>query len=159
MQRRRFIGVSTAAAITALAGCSGGSDSDDGPSVSNDETPGSSSETITDERVSLSEDEYQYYEFTAEGTVTLEYDAIVRTGPAIDIILTTQSELTNYENEEAFRYNESGSSLDTENATESTDLDSDDWALILDNTNMGKAQPPANLNDDVAEVEIEATIS
>ncbi|WP_336328156.1 hypothetical protein [Halovenus sp. HT40] len=158
MERRQFIEiVAGGVATVGLAGCSG--QSGDGPNVSDEESPGDASETLADETVEVSEDSYQAYTATLESSATLSYDAIVREGPAIDIIVTNGNEFTNYENDENFRYNSAASELDTSNTNNSTELDSGNWALILDNTSRGEAEPPTNFDDDIATVEIEATIS
>lgn len=158
MGRRQFIGIiASTAATVGLAGCSG--QSGDGPNVSDEESPGDASETLADETVEVPEDTYQAYTATFENSATLAYDAIVRTGPAIDIIVTNGNEFSNYEHDENFRYDSTASALDTSNASNSAQLESGNWVLILDNTDRAEAQPPTNFDDDVAEVEIEATIS
>lgn len=158
MERRQFIGIVASGAVTiGLAGCS--SQSDDGPNVSDEQSPEDPSDTLADETVEVPEDSYQAYTATFENSATLAYDAIVRTGPAIDIIVTNGNEFSNYENDENFRYDSAASALDTSNGSNSAQLESGNWVLILDNTNRAAAQPPTNFDDDVAEVEIEATIS
>ncbi|WP_135822434.1 hypothetical protein [Halostella litorea] len=175
IQRRTFLASSSAAL---LAGCisddedadttqNGGGDQGNnfngggesgGGSNNPDTTESVQTNTLVDDTVDVSEDEYRYWTFTLNQEATLSYEFTVRNGPNVDVILTDQEEFNSYQDGNRFRYASSGSSLDSIGDRISTDIPADDYVLCIDNTEAGEAQPPSNLDDDVARVEIMAVI-
>jgi len=176
MERRQFIGVvGTGTAIT-LAGCGssgdGGSDEEDSDQSNNDgltgdggdsqttdgsDEPTETTETLVDDRRNVQEDEYYRYSFSAEREAQYDARMTVRDGPNVDFIVTSQEEFEAYQNDERFRYNEALSMLDSTGDTTSARLPAGDLVIIIDNTNRGPAEPPANSVNDVAEVELTVT--
>ena len=169
-------------ATAGLAGCSGGDDTDtedeeptaepteteDQSNTNNDESTGddpedntgnSGTETIADKTYTVPEGAYRGRTFSLNRTATVEWEGIVRSGPAVDFILMQQSEIEAYENKERFRYGSEGSELNTTNGAASTTLQSGDYALIIDNSEISEATPPSNGQNDVAEVEITIVVS
>jgi len=161
VSRRHFV---AGASVACLAGCPArsfdtDSDSDgDADGASNGASGDSSTtETIFDDNDTVREDYYRTYEFTLNRQVTLDLRVTVRSGPAVDIILTTPDEFDEYEERNRFRYNEDLSLLDTTGGDTSMDAPAGDYVLIVDNTEMGEAQPPSNFDDDPATYDIELT--
>lgn len=108
---------------------------------------------------------YRYYDIDLSSEMDdatlplyIEYEVIVRSGPPIDVILTTQDEFEAYQNGDRFRYL-SGSSLDTTLGTEAGSIDDiRTYYLILDSTTAGRASPDGYTTQ-TAEVDIDLTIS
>jgi len=106
----------------------------------------------------LSEDDYYDIQIGIQEESDVIYDAIVRSGPAIDAFLMTQSEFLEYsEGNNARILDGSRENITSTQAT--TTLDTGTYYLALDNTNSGEAEPPANFDDDVVEVEYEMVIA
>lgn len=159
--RRMFLTGAGALSVT-LAGCSalnessdqGGAPADDGSNDFADPEP--TTETLADSTERLHEDEYRYYGFTFDGDGSVEYEFTVRSGPEIDVFVTNEEEFDHYENQERFRTYDMSSSA---GGSGSSNLGSGSYYLVIDNTSAGPESPPANISDDVAEVEIEASVT
>jgi len=113
---------------------------------------------VLDDTVTVLEDEWTYWEFDVEESLELSYEFLVRDGPPVDLIILTQDEFTSFENEERFRYFD-GSSLDSTGSSESLRLDPADMVIVIDNSELGEAEPPTNFDEDPAEVEITVTLT
>lgn len=113
------------------------------------------SELIDDER-NIPEDEWYYWTYEFDGETELSYQFTVREGPAIDAILTSESEYEHLKEGERFRYSSEGSVLDAAGGEKTVTPPEGTYYLILDNSNLGEAVPPTNLDDDVVSVEIQA---
>lgn len=186
MSRKTRRAVLGAAGVTLLAGCSSsGDDSDDpqnnvgGGPADEEETPtprpdsdgdgvpdaeddlpndpdfSVESEIISDER-NIPEDEWYYWTYEFDGETELSYQFTVREGPAIDAILTSESEYQHLKDGERFRYATEGSVLDSAGGEATITPPEGTYYIVLDNSNLGEAVPPTNLDDDIASVEIEA---
>lgn len=142
--RRAFI---VAGSSVLFAGC--GSSSGTGGSSSSGST-----ETIIDERDTVNEDQYLTYSFTLKRGATLDLEATVRSGPPLDIVFTSPDELEEFENGNRFRYNQELSLLDSAGGNATVEVPKGEYVLIVDNTNQIEAEPPTNLDDDNARVEI-----
>ena len=150
--RRRFIVAGIVGSAFGIAGCSSDGDTGGGDTEPR-QTP--SSETFVDDRTTAEEDEYRYWEFTLSQQAYLNLDVTVRDGPAVDVYLTEPDEFAEYEQENRFYHNGDVSLLDVTADSSGSSVTAGDYVLILDNTNAGEAVPPANLANDIAEVEIE----
>jgi hypothetical protein len=151
VKRRRIIAAIGTTATVGIAGCGSDSDQDDGNS---DQNGGTTIIQIDQDTRTLEEDAWYKWGFVLDQESQLELDATVRSGPAIDLIMTSQSEFEEFEQGNRFEYNQSLSLLDTVGGNASGTLPQGQWALIADNTEAGEAQPPTNLDDDIAEVEV-----
>lgn len=137
-------------------GRSGGSDSTSDGS-GNDGTRSSGGSLIdSDEKNTLiPEDAYEGWTLESSDDFRIEYEFIVRDGPAIDAILFEESELSHYEDGDRFEYVPSASALDSTGDSVTADLPAGSYVLAFDNTNAGEAQPPSNFSDDGIELEAE----
>jgi hypothetical protein len=145
----------------ALAGCTGSTDDDgvdggDGGGGGN----GGGQEKIDDfsHNYTIKEDSYKGFNFRVEQQGTIEWDAIVRSEYAVDIIVLTQDEMDAFNNQERFEYLSTASTLDTTGDEVSATIPEGEYALIVDNSEMAEAAPPTNFDDDLAEVEIEGAL-
>ena len=151
--RRRFIVAGIAGASFGIAGCSGNNDSEDNGNGGGNDTP--EPWTIVDDTRSLEEDEYLSWDFTLNRQATLKLSAIVRDGPAADILLTSVDEFNEFEQDNRFRYNSAVSLMDSGGGSTSGLVSSGSYVFVLDNTNAGEAKPPTNFSNDVVEIEVE----
>jgi hypothetical protein len=175
ISRRRVL-KSTPVLAIGIAGCSTGgnrSDNSDGGDVDeNTERPDSDNDGIPDirddypndpdrsQRIrsvsdtrNLEEDQWRYYTINFSEPGILEYDFIVRDGPAIDVIMMDESEYQYFENEERWEYYTDLSALDTTGDEVRGRIGSGTYRLIFDNSNQGEAAPPSNFSNDVVSVE------
>ena len=123
--------------------------------------PTTQAETIANETLRVHEDEYQRYTWSLTRSATLSYEFTVREGPSLDVILTSESEFENYKSGDRFQINSEGSSMDSVGDRKQVTLDprsNGGWVLIVDNSDAGAAEPPSDLQDNVAVVEIAAVI-
>lgn len=137
--RRNFLTAISSSALVGLAGCSGGT---------------GGTETIVDDRDTVTEDRYLTYTFSANQDITIQIETTVRDGPRVDFVLLDRSELREFEDMNRFRYYESLSGLDSPGYTASGEIREGDYAYIVDNSDALEAQPPMNMNDDAARVEL-----
>jgi hypothetical protein len=140
--------------ITLIAGCSSEDTADDSSSSGSDPEPEPTPVTIVDRSEVVDEDEYTYWEVPLERSASLSLSATVRSGPNIDIVFMNQSEFTEFEQGNRFRYSSDLSLLDTVGDDVSASVEAGDYILLLDNTARIEAAPPTNLSDDAAEVDI-----
>jgi len=176
ISRRALIKAAPAAAV-GLAGCSTSGDSTDDGGGSNDvnrntERPDSDNDGVPDGRDAypndsrrsqrlyttsdtrnIEEDHWRHYTLEFPQSGYLEYDFIVRDGPAIDAILIDDSEYEYFESEDRWEYYTELSALDTTGDDVQEQVPAGTYRLIFDNSNQGGASPPANLSNDVATVE------
>lgn len=144
----KALGCTTAVSI---AGCSSGDGGDgDGDGGSGRETLDEFSHNYT-----IKEDAYKGFSFHVEQESTIEWDAIVRSEYAVDIIVLTEDEKRAFDNQERFEYLSTASRLDTVGDEVSATIPEGEYGLVVDNSGMAEASPPTNLDDDLAEVEIE----
>ena len=158
MERRRFLATVGTTSAAVLAGCSDSSDADNSGEDSNNDpssnTPRSRTETLIEDTRVVNEDGWYKWGFRLNEEAQLNLRVTVRSGPPVDIVLTSASEFEEYEDENRFRYNQDLSMLDTPGGDSSAEAPTGDYALIADNTNRVEAQPPSNFDDDPAEVEV-----
>jgi hypothetical protein len=117
--------------------------------------------TLVDENeqtVDVPEDDYKLWpiEISEEGTVG--YEAFVRSGPEIDFFLVTEAEAREYESGNNFQYLD-GTRQGVLKAEATVTLDAGVYYIIADNSEAGETSPPTNLDDDVAEVEMQIVIA
>ncbi|MHC3379412.1 hypothetical protein [Haloarcula sp. H-GB5] len=103
----------------------------------------------------IEEDEWWYYTLEFNSAGRLQYDFIVREGPAIDVIVLSESEYSSFKGEERYEYFTDVSALDSTGDEVSGFLESGTYRLIFDNSDAGEAVPPSNFSNDVVEVEFE----
>jgi len=179
--RRRLIKTVPAVAI-GIAGCLSGdnedsetndnynnknterpdSDRDDVPDInddySNDPSRSEQLRSISDTR-NLEEDTWWYYTLNFTRTGAVEYDFIVRDGPAIDVILLDRSEYKYFEGDGRYQYYTGISVLDSTGDNISGQVSAGTYRLIFDNSNRGSATPPTNFSNDVISVEFSVNTS
>lgn len=73
--------------------------------------------------------------------LTLEYEVVVRSGPAIDVLVLDLEEYEHYRAGNNFLYNRPESELETKHATASVTLEPADYAFVIDNTMAARAGP------------------
>ena len=144
--RRAFLVTGLAGASVALAGCNESSGGNGG-------NGGSSWETVADDTRQVPEDNYYAKAFELNRNATVQVDATVRQGPAIDIVTMPRSEFQEFEAGNRFQYGPSLSMLDSTGGQVSDSLESGQYVVLFDNTNRLEASPPTNLDDDIATVE------
>lgn len=150
--RRRVLAVS--AALTAgLAGCSDGSTDNPITNVGGTTTTEEQTLTIVDETLSIAGGEYEAWEFSGPGAV--EYDFSVSDGPAVDVYVLSAHSFDFYRDGESIQTK--AESEDSSGDQGSAVLGSGDFVVLVDNTDVGGASPPAN--GATAEVEVEATVT
>jgi hypothetical protein len=66
---------------------------------------GGSEETVVDDEDTAPAETYNSYSFPPNETATLELDAVVRSGPPIDILFFQQAEFEAFEAERRFQQN------------------------------------------------------
>ena len=151
LSRRSFLG-GTVALTTALSGCLNNmADTVANNGNRNEQEP----LPIADSTEEVEEDYYVFWDFSVEGSGTLEYDFIVREGPDVDVIVLASDEFDHFEANHRFQYLDSSSGASD---IGSVTLSSGDYVLMVDNTTTGEVSPPSNLNNDTATVEIEASL-
>lgn len=151
--RRGFI---AAVGTTALAGCTGllGGSTDGGSGSSG----GSGGLSLIDSLTrtwNVPEDEVRGQEFELDQSGRIDYTVSVRDGPAVDVYVMDASEYDHLINGDRFQFIPAASDEDTTYASERSDLPGGRYAFVVDNTRMGEAAPPSNLNDDIARVDVE----
>jgi len=132
------------------------SDGDGVPDVEDDYPEDSSYSTFVNEEADtrqVPEDSWYAEEFGLTETATLFFEFVVRSGPAIDVFLLDESEYDQLRAENRFRIYTGGSVLDAKSGNATITLSPGSYYVIFDNTSAGEAQPPANLANDIAEVE------
>lgn len=179
--RRKILGMS-AASLVGIAGCSGSDEPEnnsggnpdsgseettipdtdgDGVPDSRDDYPNDSNlsrkQTMSDTR-NLEEDHWRYFPLEFDSSGSLNYDFIVRDGPAIDAIVLEESEYSYFDNGERYEYIPSLSTMDTTGDEVSGRIPSGSYYLVFDNSNRGEATPPTNFSNDVITVEYEIEI-
>jgi hypothetical protein len=90
-------------------------------------------------------------------SIRLQYEAVVRNGPAVDFYLLEQDEYTNYSNGDTFLYVSKGSAIDTKLAQVNVTVEEvKDYIFMIDNTTAGEASPPSDSS--TADVDVELTV-
>lgn len=181
-ERRSFL-AGTAAVL--LAGCTGSGGSDDSDSNQGgggggstptprpdsdsdgvpdreDDFPNDSSFSVLVDEVSdtrqIPEDELYQWHYSLTEQSTISYDFVVREGPAIDAILTTEDEYNELIEGNRARYISEGSDLDSTGGGATATVSPGTYYIVFDNTNYGEAKPPTNFDDDLAEVEVDIQV-
>lgn len=153
--RRAFIGSSI---VGAFAGCTEPSSSSDSPDSGSSSGGGRSTpepQELLDRTFRVAEDDHRGTRFTLNYDVRLELEFTVRSGPEVEIFVMEDDEYSQFRNDNRF-YAEQYSGV---NGRGSVNLSSaKDWAFVVDNSNAGSVSPPTNFDDDVAEVEVSATL-
>lgn len=108
--------------------------------------------SVSDTR-NLEEDQWRYYTLEFSQTGTIEYDFIVRDGPAIDVILMDESEYQYFGDGERWEYYTELSALDSTGSDITGQISAGAYRLIFDNSNEGEAAPPTNFSNDIISVE------
>jgi hypothetical protein len=179
---RRNIVKTTPVAIVGLSGCMGNDDSGsdfedsdtqrdtetdsdgDGVPDSEDDYPNDSTRSrelndISDTR-NIQEDQWWAYPLNFTEPGYLEYQFVVRDGPAIDVILIDESEYESYNSGDRYlAYNELSSYDSAGDTVEGGPLSAGNYRLIFDNSSRGQASPPTDFENNVAEVELDITTS
>ncbi|MFC7046227.1 hypothetical protein ACFQH6_13115 [Halobacteriaceae archaeon GCM10025711] len=137
--RRRFLAGSAA---VALAGCLG----DAGDSREPDTTTKTGTIGSVDESARIRGGGHNYWTIDLNGPATVEYEATVTEGAAIDVFLLSDAEYAKYKQDQPFDYSEEGSTLATEHATASLEVTADTYYFLLDNTDRGEAAPKPDFN-------------
>ncbi|MEE6209386.1 hypothetical protein U3A55_04310 [Salarchaeum sp. III] len=142
---------------TALAGCSTGTDDTNNAGGGGG---GGEREQIDslNRNYTVTEDSWKGSELALPNGGTIEYEGIVRNGPAVDFYVMTSGEYSHFQNQERFQYLTGVSAPDTTSVEVSGSVQSGDYVFIVDNSNMGAASPPTNFNDDAVDVEVELTL-
>lgn len=143
---RRQLLVASAGICAAVAGCSSRAQSGDDEATR---------EQVLDESITVPEDEYWYGTFEVAQSRRLQYEFVVREGPAIDMWLMEDAEFDRYQANDRFTYAESASAPDSTGTTVDAELPAGEYVLVADNTETGDAAPPTNFDDDVARIDIE----
>jgi len=112
-------------------------------------------EDWVDNNVTVLEDEFKHITWELEESWEIEYEFIVRDGPAVDVFIVADSEFEHFRQGERFKYY--GETLDSGGGSDTVTLEPGSYHMVIDNSELVKAQPPSNLDDDPAEVEIQAT--
>jgi len=155
MRRRDLVTGIGVIGTSLLAGCGANADSNDGGSNdggSYEPTP----QVVLDETVSVSEDEHRAWKWSIDREVSAELSMTVRNGPAVDVFLVTSDEYAQYKANRRF-YTTDLELMDRVGGVTTSALSEGDYAAVIDNTDRGAAQPPTNLDDDIATVEIKLT--
>jgi len=147
------------AGVTATAGCLNSSSSDDdgdgnGGNGDSPEDGGMEQIDSLDKTWEVHEDAYQGQRFEFESNGKIEYEGIVRSGPAVDFYVMEDKEVDHFESEERFKYITPASEPDSTSAEITADFSAGTYAIVVDNSEMGKAEPPADAKDNVAKVEV-----
>jgi len=148
---RRWLLGAAGTAVVALAGCS---QNDENSDLGDNDEQENQREEIVDSRRSIREDEYYSYQFDLNRQADLEYEFTVRDGPEIDVAVMTAGEFSEYESGNRSR----GQFLSGTGGSDVITLSEGSYYFVLDNTNALQVDPPANLNDDVADVEYSAYV-
>lgn len=107
----------------------------------------------------IEEDSWYYYplEFSQDGV--LEYDFIVREGPAIDVIIIDESEYQPLSEGERYSYYDDWSVLDSTGDSVQVDVPAGNYRMLLDNSEIGEAVPPTDFENNVVQVEFDIETS
>lgn len=177
MSRNTRRGLLVGAGTVLVAGCSGGDDEEpsggnqpdeepdaeadadnDGVPDSEDDYPNDDDLSTTLDEISdtrqIPEDEWYAIEFDISQPSTIQYQFTVREGPEIDVYLFSADEYQSYSDGERARFFGDGSVEEDVGGEAEITVESGEYRLVFDNTDFG-SDPPANLDDDVAEVEFE----
>lgn len=145
-----------------IAGCSesdSGGDSDGGDSTSSvsgdSSSDGTTREELVNDRRNVPEDEYYQWQFDVNQAATFDFQFTVREGPEVDVFVLPEDEYNSFTSNERFRVASRSSGTA---GSDTAALNEGTFYLVLDNTNAGWVSPPTNFDDDIADVEIEATI-
>jgi hypothetical protein len=178
VQRRKYLATIGSVSV-ALAGCTGGGDggtgggSGDGSSSGGDgssggseptetetetptETPTPTPQEVINDTRQIPEDEFYRWSFEANVPLRLDIEFTVREGPKIDFLVMSGSEYQEYDDGNRFRtmIDATGTVGDTISGT----VEEGPVYIVADNTNRGPTDPPSNFDDDIAEVEVFATV-
>jgi len=140
---RRTVLVGSVAVTLGLAGCSSDSDPSGG-----DSTPW---QEILNTRETVQEDEYQAWNWSADQATEIRWEFTVRNGPEAELFVMESTEFDEFQAGNRFYAIESA--VGTSDETTFT-VESGDYRFVLDNTNAGDIEPPTNLEDDAAEIEL-----
>lgn len=187
LSRRKFTAGGAIVLTGGLAGCTSDSETDSENTATSEPTPEPTPEPTTDDvtaedllddeefdtsdddsgmeqidsfnrNYSIEEDNWKGRElrFTSEGR--LEYEGIVRDGPAVDFYLMDADEYEHFENGERFQYLTATSRQDTTGADVSATVPAGNYVFLVDNSEMGEAAPPSDFDNNIASVEVSLTM-
>lgn len=157
-QTRRAFLAGTGVLTAALAGCSQIDNTTQGDEPNNN--GGDSADTglqlidSFERNYSIEEDNWKGREFNFTSRGRVEYEAVVREGPSVDIYVMERSEYEHFQNEERFTFFTEATRQDTTYADVSGTLAGGDYAFIVDNSSMGEASPPSDFENNVATVDV-----
>lgn len=92
--------------------------------------------------------EFIYYTFDNSEPSILKYEVDVFNGPAINVILTNEKNLSRFRHTQDIKWLESGSRREVRDGNVKTRIQPGKWALILDNTHRksaGASEKPVNI--------------
>lgn len=145
MDRREFLALGSMA-LAGLAGCT-----DTGDAPRNNSTRDGTVLYGGFEQTTIDPGSFVPYQFSLAGPATLTYTVTVVEGPNVDVIATSKEHLEAFEAGEDWQFYEPGSVADTAEASVEASLAAGDWALILDNSDEGKAVPTTEGDDGTPE--------
>lgn len=91
--------------------------------------------------------------------MSLEGSVSVDMGPNIDFIIMESTYFERYRDGDSYQYITAGSEMNTAGANIDAAIGSGNLYLVIDNTAAGDAEPPTNLDDDVATVDYDLTVT
>jgi hypothetical protein len=144
--RRKFIVGGISAITIGLAGCSSSSgDAGDGGSENEWQEIGNSRERVE-------EDGFISWSWQIDDPAEIRWEMTVRSGPSVEFFVMESVEFDEYQAGNRFRTTVQGSGTSDIGTRR---IEEGNYRFVIDNTDAGSVQPPTNLDDDVAEVELE----
>lgn len=116
-----------------------------------------------DDTLSVAANNFRGWEFPIdppsqpEESLTLEYETVVREGPAVDVLVLDADEYQHYRDGYDFLYRTADSELATRHASKTATLEPATYAFVVDNTQAGEASPRDLTDDATVSVEFALT--
>jgi hypothetical protein len=121
--------------------------------------PSRSTRLLTiDESLVLEQRNWHQWYFAFDEPASIDYTVEVVEGPELDVIVMSEESYAEFNRANLPEYYSGASALDTDGESVTAELPAGEHRLVVDNTQVGEAEPERRLQLDIAQVEFSAEV-
>lgn len=111
-----------------------------------------------DESLVLEQRNWHQWYFSFDEPASIDYTVEVKEGPELDVILMSEESYAEFNRANLPEHYSEASALDTDGTSVTAELPAGEHRLVVDNTQVGKAEPERRLQLDIAQVDFSAEV-